>query len=150
MYQWAGQFIFGSHGEYAVAGRGDYFGRMVVARKKAERRVRALQGYLELDELLGAGLVAAVVIAVTGVIAALGDTLFPASSLAQGMAADIAPAANFLVRLRVLHPVLAACGGIYSGSRGASRCAEQRGPGDAKSWVWPCGSRADSGCPGSG
>jgi heme A synthase len=63
--------------------------------------------------LLGAALTAAVAIAVTGVIAALGDTLFPASSLAQGMAADVAPAANFLVRLRVLHPVLAASGGIY-------------------------------------
>jgi heme A synthase len=63
--------------------------------------------------LLGAALTTAVAIAVTGVIAALGDTLFPASSLAQGMAADVAPAANFLVRLRVLHPLLAACGGIY-------------------------------------
>jgi cytochrome c oxidase assembly protein subunit 15 len=70
-------------------------------------------GLLGTGWLLGAGLTAAVVIAVTGVIAALGVTLFPASSLAQGMAADIAPAANFLVRLRVLHPVLAACGGIY-------------------------------------
>lgn len=46
-------------------------------------------------------------IGVTGAIAALGDTLFPAASLAEGLAADTAQGAHFLLRLRGLHPILA-------------------------------------------
>ena len=63
--------------------------------------------------LMGVGLVAWLAIGMSGVIAALGDTLFPATSLAQGFASDFSPAANFLVRLRVLHPMLAVLGGVY-------------------------------------
>lgn len=39
----------------------------------------------------------------TGAVAALGDTLYPASALS----ADISPAGSLLLRLRVLHPALA-------------------------------------------
>ena len=46
-------------------------------------------------------------IGISGAIAALGDTLFPATSLAEGFAADMAPGAHFLLRLRALHPLLA-------------------------------------------
>ena len=46
-------------------------------------------------------------VAATGAIVALGDTLFPAASLAQGFAADLDATSHFLIRLRVLHPVLA-------------------------------------------
>jgi heme A synthase len=49
----------------------------------------------------------ALVVSVMGAITALGDTLFPAASLAEGMRQDISTASSFLVRLRVLHPVLA-------------------------------------------
>ena len=63
--------------------------------------------------LMGVGLVAGLAIGMSGVIAALGDTLFPATSLAQGFSSDFSPAANFLVRLRVLHPMLAVLGGVY-------------------------------------
>jgi heme A synthase len=45
---------------------------------------------------------------VTGAIAALGDTLFPASSLAAGFAQDLDPAASLFLRLRAIHPMLAA------------------------------------------
>lgn len=44
---------------------------------------------------------------VSGAIAALGDTLFPASSLAQAWSDDANGAAHMLVRLRVLHPLIA-------------------------------------------
>jgi heme A synthase len=54
-----------------------------------------------------AALPVAVVVSVTGAIAALGDTLFPVTSLAEGMRQDISTASSFLLRLRVLHPVLA-------------------------------------------
>ena len=52
-------------------------------------------------------MVALVVTGAAGAIVALGDTLFPVKSLAQGMAADFSPTAHFLIRLRVLHPVIA-------------------------------------------
>ena len=63
--------------------------------------------------LLGFGLAGILVVGMTGAIAALGDTLFPARSLAEGLRADGDPAAHYLVRLRVLHPVLAILAGIY-------------------------------------
>lgn len=43
-----------------------------------------------------------------GAIVALGDTLFPAKSLAEGFASDLDPAAHFLIRLRAWHPAIAA------------------------------------------
>jgi heme A synthase len=43
----------------------------------------------------------------SGAVTALGDTLFPARSLAEGFASDFAREAHFLIRLRVIHPVLA-------------------------------------------
>jgi heme A synthase len=46
---------------------------------------------------------------VSGAIAALGDTLFPVRTLAQGFAQDFNPAASVFLRLRLWHPVLAAC-----------------------------------------
>jgi heme a synthase len=58
---------------------------------------------------------AAVVIAVsiTGVIAALGDTLFPSSSLAAGMQRDFSSASSLLLRLRMVHPFIALAGAAY-------------------------------------
>jgi len=55
----------------------------------------------------------AILVCVTGAIAALGDTLFPATTLAQGFHQDFSGAANFLLRLRVLHPTLAILAAAY-------------------------------------
>jgi heme A synthase len=44
---------------------------------------------------------------VSGAIAALGDTLFPARTLAEGFAQDFDRASNLFVRLRFLHPLIA-------------------------------------------
>ncbi len=54
-----------------------------------------------------APLLAIVAVAVSGAITALGDTLFPAHTLAEGLRDDFASTANFLIRLRVIHPLLA-------------------------------------------
>jgi len=54
-----------------------------------------------------------VLVGVTGAIAALGDTLFPVRSLAEGLAQDFDPAANMIVRLRWLHPLIAVAGGAW-------------------------------------
>lgn len=63
--------------------------------------------------LASISLVGVMLTGVTGAIAALGDTLFPASSLASSLAQDFDPAANVLVRLRILHPFLAAAVGLW-------------------------------------
>lgn len=71
--------------------------------------------------LLVAGL-GLLVVGVSGAIAALGDTLFPAASLAAGFAADASPTAHVLLRLRVFHPVLAVSGAaltMWAASRAA-------------------------------
>lgn len=61
--------------------------------------------------LLGGGLVlgaaALLFSGVSGAIAALGDTLFPASSLAHALEQDLSPTAHFLIRLRLFHPGIA-------------------------------------------
>ncbi|WP_437665989.1 COX15/CtaA family protein [Sorangium sp. So ce1182] len=76
------------------------------------RRVR-LQGQGVTGALLAAALAGVLVVGVTGAIAALGDTLFAAGSLREGMAQDFSPTAHFLVQLRVLHPVVAAVVSAY-------------------------------------
>jgi heme A synthase len=46
-------------------------------------------------------------VGVTGAMTALGDTLFPSASLAEGIRQDFVATSHFLVRLRVIHPALA-------------------------------------------
>jgi heme A synthase len=57
-------------------------------------------------------LIALVLVAVAGVITALGDTLFPSHTLAQGMREDFSATASFLIRLRIIHPFLAVGAGF--------------------------------------
>lgn len=59
------------------------------------------------------GLLGVIILGVTGAITALGDTLFPASSLAQGISQDFSPNVSFLIHLRVWHPVIAITVGFY-------------------------------------
>ncbi len=55
----------------------------------------------------------ALAVSVTGAVAALGDTLYPASSLASGIAQEFSASAHALLRLRILHPAIAILGGAY-------------------------------------
>src|SRR5262249_16803055 len=57
--------------------------------------------------LVSAALLGLVILGVSGAIAALGDTLFPSRSLAEGFRQDMSSGAHLLLRLRVLHPLLA-------------------------------------------
>jgi heme A synthase len=52
-------------------------------------------------------LAAVILLGISGAIAALGDTLFPARSLAEALARDFDPAASVFLRLRVWHPLVA-------------------------------------------
>jgi len=52
-------------------------------------------------------LVLFIAVAITGGIAALSTTLFPSTSLFEGISKDFAPDAHYLLRLRISHPILA-------------------------------------------
>jgi heme A synthase len=62
---------------------------------------------------LGIGLLGLLILGMTGAITALGDTLFPAESLATGLRQDLDPTANFMIQLRVVHPVVAVAVSFY-------------------------------------
>jgi heme A synthase len=70
---------------------------------------------------------------VSGAIAALGDTLFPARSLAAGIAQDFDPAASIFVRLRIWHPLIAIAVASWVGIWVTSRASRRP---DARKWAW--------------
>ncbi len=81
--------------------------------------------------MAGVSVLTVVLLGITGVIAALGDTLFPAKSLAEAWARDWDPAANVFLRLRGIHPLVAATGGswlLVFAVSSASRRPEARRP----------------------
>jgi len=63
--------------------------------------------------ILLAGLIALCVLGASGGVTALGDTLYPVADMNATSISQLAPAAQLLVRLRVLHPFLAIAVGIY-------------------------------------
>ncbi|HEV2764869.1 MAG TPA: COX15/CtaA family protein [Pyrinomonadaceae bacterium] len=71
-----------------------------------------LRGHGGLGLSVGAALAGMLVLGVSGALAALGDTLFPSATLAEGLRQDFSPTAHFLVRLRLLHPTLAVAVGL--------------------------------------
>jgi cytochrome c oxidase assembly protein subunit 15 len=73
----------------------------------------ALRGQGPVLPLLLLGFAALLAVGAAGGMTALGDTLFPAGSLAEGLRQDASPAAHFLVRLRFLHPLLALVTAVY-------------------------------------
>jgi len=58
-------------------------------------------------------LFSAILIGTSGALAALGDTLFPATSLSGSMRSDFSITTHLLLRLRLLHPALAIIGTAY-------------------------------------
>jgi len=56
--------------------------------------------------------VALLIAGASGAIAALGDTLFPSSRLTDALWADLSATSHFLIRLRILHPMLAVAAGL--------------------------------------
>jgi cytochrome c oxidase assembly protein subunit 15 len=77
---------------------------------------------------LSAATVGLLLVGISGAVAALGNTLYPEGSLAEGLAADLSPASHGLIRLRILHPAFAVITGVGL-MFGASRIAKGRGAG---------------------
>jgi len=63
--------------------------------------------------LVGVGLLATMVTGITGTIAALADTLFPATSLPSSLAQDFSSRTPALQRVRPLHPAIATIAACY-------------------------------------
>jgi heme a synthase len=73
-----------------------------------------LRGQGWLGAGLAAGLLGLLLSGVSGAVAALGDTLFPAHSLAQALGQDFSTTGHLLIRLRLLHPAIAIGAGILA------------------------------------
>lgn len=63
--------------------------------------------------LIFAALSSVILLGVSGAITALGDTLFPAVSLIEGLKSDFAPTAHLFVRLRIWHPMIAIASSLF-------------------------------------
>jgi heme A synthase len=62
---------------------------------------------------LSVGMLGVMLVGAAGAITALGDTLFPAGSLAEGLRQDFAATSHYLLQMRVIHPILAVGVGLY-------------------------------------
>lgn len=63
--------------------------------------------------LASAGLALIASLAATGAIAALGNSIFPETNLVEGLRRDFDDTAHILIRLRVIHPILAVGSALY-------------------------------------
>jgi heme a synthase len=61
------------------------------------------------------GLIATLMVGVSGTLAALSDTLFPATSVRAALAQDLSSGTNWLIRLRVVHPMSAVIAAVFIG-----------------------------------
>jgi cytochrome c oxidase assembly protein subunit 15 len=79
------------------------------------RRKGYLRGSVRMVAPVGAmaGVFVVMIVGVTGSLAALGDTLFPASSLGLALAQDFSTTSGWLVRWRWMHPTVAFVASIF-------------------------------------
>ncbi|HET7102722.1 MAG TPA: COX15/CtaA family protein [Terracidiphilus sp.] len=79
------------------------------------RRAGYMRGSIRMVSPVGAisCIVLVLIVGVTGSLAALGDTLFPASSLRTALAADFSSTSGWLVRWRWTHPTIAFLASIF-------------------------------------
>ena len=59
------------------------------------------------------GMTATLLVGVSGTLAALSDTLFPATSLSAAFTQDFSASGGWLLRLRILHPLTAVIAGLF-------------------------------------
>ena len=59
------------------------------------------------------GLGATLIVGVTGSLAALGDTLYPAHNLITAIAQDFSPGSSWLLRIRWVHPAISLVAGAF-------------------------------------
>ena len=79
------------------------------------RRSSTMRGTVSLRSpgLALTGLAATLIVGVTGSLAALGDTLYPAHNLLTAIAQDFASGSSWLLRIRWLHPAISLLAGAF-------------------------------------
>jgi cytochrome c oxidase assembly protein subunit 15 len=86
-------------------------GALALVAEWSARPGLALAGRGPVVAAVAVALAAVLLAGVTGAIAALGDTLFPATSFVAGLREETAEGAHLLLRLRILHPFAAIAAG---------------------------------------
>ena len=66
-----------------------------------------VRGQGAINWVFAAAIVATLILGVSGAVSALGATLFPVTSLAEGLKQDLSPTAHILERMRIFHPLIA-------------------------------------------
>jgi heme A synthase len=66
-----------------------------------------IRGQASINWVFAAAIMATLILGVSGAVSALGATLFPVTSLAEGLKQDLSPTAHVLIRLRFFHPLIA-------------------------------------------
>ena len=79
------------------------------ANKGSQQKVR--QGPVSAALVLG--LLGVLILGISGAVTALGDTLYPAKSITDGLLQDVSPTAHFLIKLRLFHPLIATSIGVF-------------------------------------
>lgn len=88
-------------------------GTMVLAGKRPPAWPLKLSQQPLLTTVFGLGLALMLVLMFSGGIAAMGNTMFPSENLAEGVAMDFDQESHPLVRLRILHPIIAVSVGVF-------------------------------------
>jgi heme a synthase len=88
---------------------------LTLAAHMLSRKQGYLLGTIRIVAPVGAilGILVVLVVGVTGSLAALGDTLFPATSLGAALAQDFSSASGWLVRWRWTHPTVAFLASVF-------------------------------------
>jgi heme A synthase len=73
----------------------------------------SVRGQGAINWLFGAAIIGTLILGVSGAVTALGGTLFPVTSLAEGLKQDLSPTAHVLIRLRFFHPFIAVAVGAF-------------------------------------
>jgi heme A synthase len=66
-----------------------------------------VRGQGSINWVFAAAILATLILGVSGAVSALGATLFPVTSLGEGLKQDLSPTAHILERLRIYHPLMA-------------------------------------------
>ncbi len=72
-----------------------------------------VRGQGTINWLFAAAIIGTLILGVSGAVTALGGTLFPVTSLAEGLKQDLSPTAHVLIRLRFFHPFIAVVVGAF-------------------------------------
>jgi heme A synthase len=73
----------------------------------------SLRPALKVWILIAIAFVAILFVGVSGSMAALTNMLFPSASLSEGLAKDFDVSSNYLLRLRIVHPILSIIAAVY-------------------------------------